>query len=329
MIIGKGVKWSSLVLSSLALAACSLFSSEQDEDKEKEKEKEKIQQGSYNPNFPTGERSIDELSMTGNNPTGQSLRVTTSEQLEKIDNQAEGPVFFTDPDNPDADIEGISVAFEGARQRMSWLTKLSYASKVSRRERLPLIIWFHDSLLSPKSKAMAKDLFETPEFLAWMKGKAIGVRLDSSAGYDESGMQSDKADTQNVRAIRQRYGVKHIPTFVVVSATGEVVEKIDASDGFIAGASLEIREAVAQAQRLYDFHREELKAKGYREWVNARGDRKIFAKLRRFDRSKDIVYLIEESGKPYKLKLFDFSAKDIEYLDALPKKSTTATPRSR
>ncbi len=323
MDVGKSMKWTTLTLIMLAQASCSLFSSESSEDKETQNPE------GYNPNFPTGERSIDEIAMSGNNPTAQSLSVSTSEQLEKIDNQAEGPVFFTDPDNPDADIEGISVAFEGARQRMSWLTRLSHASQVARREKLPLLIWFHDSLLSPKSKAMAKDLFDTPEFLAWMKGKAIGVRLDSSAGFDESGMKSGNAGTQNIRAIRSRYGIKSIPSFVVISATGEVVEKIDASDGFIAGASLEIREAVAKAQSIYDHHRDELKSKGYREWENARGDKKIFAKLRRFDRAKDIVYLVEESGKSYKLNLFAFSAHDIEYLDALPQEKKATKPRAR
>ncbi len=318
------MKQGALALGTLALASCSLFSSEPAEDKAA------AEKAGFDPNFPTGERSIEELAMTGNNAApGQGMSVTTSEELEKIDNHAEGPVFFTDPDNPDADIEGISTAFEGARQRMNWLSKLSSASKLARREKLPLLIWFHDSLLSPKSKAMAKELFDTPEFLAWMKGKAIGVRLDSSAGFDDSGQKSGADETQNVRAIRRRYGVKHIPSFVVISATGEVVDIIDASDGFIAGASLGIRAAIKQAQDIYDHHREELKTKGYREWLNARGDKKIFAKLRRFDRSKDTVYLVEESGKYYKLNLFDFSAKDIEYLDALPQEKKPATRTTR
>ncbi len=302
------------------MSSCSLFTSSTDEDKKQE-------QG-HNPNFPTEQRSLEELAIAGVTPDkSQSLSVSTPEELANIDNEAQGPVFFTDPDNPDADIEGISVAFEGARQRMSWMSKYASAARYARKEKLPLLIWFHDSVISPKSKAMARDLLETPEFLAWMKGKVVGVRLDSSEGFDDMGNKQGSGSTQNIGSLKRRYGIKHLPSFVIISVTGEVVSTIDASDGYLSIASKAIREGVAQAQKIYEFHLDSLREKGYRKWTNSSGSKTLFAKLWRFNRAQDTVYLISDTGRRYKLGLFDFCADDIEYLEALP--AEEANPRQK
>ncbi len=301
-----------LLFAGLTLSSCSLFTSKSEEKKENKP--------AFNPNAPPAEEpSIDDIAMGRQGPQGkQNLTVSTPEELAKIDNQADGPVYFTDPDNPNAEIEGITEAFEGARERARWISKLSTGMRLARQQNLPALLWFHDSMLSPKSKSMARELFETPDFLAWMKGRVIGIRLDSSEGFDDNGFKtSSEAAGQSALSLRRRYGVKKIPGFIVISAEGKIVSRIDASDGFLASANKGIREGVEQAHKLHQFHLDTLRDKGYRNWSNARGTVTIFAKLRKFDRSKDIVYLVEHTGKRRKVKLFDFSAKDIEYLDAL------------
>ncbi len=260
------------------------------------------------------------LGPSDNELGGQNLLVSTSEELEKIDNLAEGPVFFTDPDNPDADIEEIDEAFVGARSRPRWASKLYPAIRYARKKQLPILIWFHDSLLSPASKMMGRDILNKTEFLEWMQDRVIGVRVDGSAGFDESGMKTGETGSINVQALKNRYGVKASPSFVIISANGKVVSIIDASDGFFGSAHVAIKKAVADAQEQYDEYKRGLNKKGYRDWLNARGDTTIFAKLKKFDRSKDTVYLVEYTGQQRRYNLFDFSAKDIEYLDGLDAK---------
>ncbi len=302
-----------LLAACLTLSSCSLFTSKKPEEKKEDKP-------AFDPNAPpTEEPSVDDIAMGRQGPLGkQNLTVSTPDELAKIDNQADGPVYFTDPDNPDAEIEGITEAFEGAREREKWVGKLSTGMRLARQSNLPTLLWFHDSMLSPRSKSMARELFDTPEFLAWMKGRVIGIRLDSSEGFDADGYKtSSEAAGQSVVTLRRRYGIKKLPAFIVISAEGKIVSKIDASDGFLSAANKGIREAVEQAHKLHQHHLNTLREKGYRDWTNARGTMTIFAKLRKFDRNKDIVYLIEHTGRRRKVKLFDFSAKDIEYLDGL------------
>ncbi len=303
-----------LLLGSLTLSSCSLFSSEKEDKKAEEKP-------AYDPNKPQREATVDELALSGGQSAAQgsqSLSVSTPEELAKIDNQAEGPVFFTDPDNPNAEIEGITEAFEGASERAFWTSHLSKGIRYARSKNMPTLIWFHDSMLSPKSKGMARDLLETPEFLAWMKGRVVGVRLDSSAGFDANGYKTDGGSgSQNILSLRRRYGIKKIPAFVIISPQGERVSTVDASDGFISAASQGIRSGVAQAQKMHRHYLEQLREKGYREWSNSRGTFSVFAKLKKFDRKKDLVYIVEHTGKRRRIKLFDLAAADIEYLEAL------------
>ncbi len=290
------------------LSSCTLFSPSGEDEKKKEK----------NENAGAGSDAF--LGPSNNELGGQNLVVTTSEELEKIDNLAEGPVFFTDPDNPDADIEEIDEAFVGARSRPRWASKLYPAIRYARKKQLPILIWFHDSLLSPESKTMAREILNKKEFLEWMQDRVIGVRVDGSAGFDESGMKTGETSSINVQALKNRYGVKASPSFVIISANGKVVSIIDASDGFFGSAHVAIKKAVASAQEQYDAYKNGLKKKGYRDWVNSRGDTTIFAKLKKYDRSKDRVYLVEYTGQQRRYNLFDFSAKDIEYLEGLSAK---------
>lgn len=70
-------------------------------------------------------------------PTATSYNVNTSEELAKIDNGAEGEVYFTDPDNPDKEIEGITAAFESTRSGNAWMTDYGRALRFARREGRP------------------------------------------------------------------------------------------------------------------------------------------------------------------------------------------------
>ena len=63
----------------------------------------------------------------------EELQDVLYEELEKIDNGAEGEVYFTDPDNPDAEIAGITAAFEARRNGNGWLDNYGTATRLAHR----------------------------------------------------------------------------------------------------------------------------------------------------------------------------------------------------
>lgn len=245
----------------------------------------------------------------------ETMKVTTEEELKKVDNGAEGELIWTDPDNPDADIPGLTAAFENRRKGNGWLNNLGRGIKLAKYEGRPLLIWFHNSVTSPKSKQLAAHLLETEKFNIWCKDRIIRVKLDGGAGMDETGGDNARYSTGSITNLARRYGLQHIPALVVINPRGKICTRIDGYRGFLAEVETQLVHGVEQAEQSYATYKKELMGRGYRDWTSRRGE-KLFAKLQRYDDKKGVVYLREPGGRVSRTRLERFCKADVNYLDA-------------
>ncbi len=247
-------------------------------------------------------------------PNAVNYNVSTSEELAQIDNGAEGEVFFTDPDNPDKEIEGITNAFENRRGGNGWMEDYGRAVRFAHRECRPLIIWFHDSVISPKSKELGEALLDSPDFNEWCKDRVTRVRLDSGASIDDATRDHARYSRSAINRLSLRYGLNRKPALAVVSPTGKLVVGIDGYNGFVQEVEMLLKRGVEDCEKEIDAMRAKLSERGYRTWNSARGNMTLFAKLQRFDEKNDMVYLRQYGGKISRTKLKRFCAEDRAYI---------------
>lgn len=286
------------------LASCSVLQQqneeEQDEKIPRPEDEGKPKMGWEDPVMP----GMNPL-LTGGavDPNAQSYNVSTSEELEKIDNGAEGEVFFTDPDNPDAEIEGITAAFEAKRHGNGWLESYATATRLANRECRPLIIWFHDSVVAPKSALLGEELLDTPEFNEWCRDRVVRLKLDSGASIDDRTRSTAKYSRNAIERLARRYGLRKRPALAVVSPRGQFVVGIDGYNDFIQQIEVLLKEGVVNAEKEMDEYREKLSSKGYRTWSTTTGKVTLFARLQRYDEEHQMLYLKEYGGRITRVKL--------------------------
>ena len=248
-------------------------------------------------------------------PNAQSYNVSTSEELEQIDNGAQGEVYFTDPDNPDAEIEGITNAFETLRSGNVWLSNYGRATRYAHRECRPLIIWFHDSVIAPKSAELGVNLLETPEFNEWCRDRVVRVKLDSGADLkDHQPGATARYSREAIERLARRYGLRKRPALAVVSPQGKFVLGIDGHDDYTHRVDALLKEGVIKAEQEMEEYREKLRPKGYRTWTSATGEISLFGKLQRYNDKKQLVILKEYGGKITRVKLQRLCKEDREYV---------------
>lgn len=262
-----------------------------------------------------GEETGNPLLPNKGDPSAVNYNVSTSEELEKIDNGAEGEVFFTDPDNPDKEIEGITAAFESRRNGNGWMSDYGRAIRFAHRENRPLLIWFHDSVISPKSSRLGEQLLDTPRFNAWCKDRVVRVKLDSGASIkDEATTAGARYSRNAIDSLALKYGLRKRPAIAVISPRGKFIIGMDGYNGYLQEVDDIIRQGVEKAEEDMEAYRAKLEPKGYRTWHSALGDMSLFAKLQRFDESKQLVYLKEYGGRITRTKLSRFSQEDVDYI---------------
>lgn len=312
--------WFSLLSAALLLASCAGTKPEDPKPKAQELDPQRRAMG-FQDEVP-GLNPL--LPHQHGDPNAQQYNVRTSEELAAIDNGAEGEVFFTDPDNPDKEIEGIVAAFENRTGINGWMENYGKACYYARRECRPLIIWFHDSVISPKSNQLGEHLLDSKEFNEWCKDRVVRVRFDSGATIDERRTNA-RYSRRYIGKIAARYGLSKTPALAVLSPMGDLMVGIDGYDGFIQRTEALLKDGVIRAEREIDEKRVELEKKGFRTWSAARGDATIFAKLQRYSKSNDMVYLREYGGRVTRIRLRNLSRIDAEYVqenaDKLRKKS--------
>ncbi len=252
-----------------------------------------------------------------------NYNVKTTEELEKIDNGAEGEVYFTNPDNPEEEIAEITAAFENRRQGNGWVNDYGRGLRLARRDCRPIIIWFHDSLTSPKSRALGTQLLETPEFSEWCKDRVVRIKLDAGASLDERTKDNSRYSMRSINGLARRFGLTRKPALAVISANGKVTTTIDGFDDFVAGVEIDLKAGVNQAEKEFAAYKKTLEKRGYRTWHAARGGKDIFARLQRFDEQKQVVYLCEYGGRVSRTPLSRFCKADMDYLDGLAREASS------
>lgn len=259
------------------------------------------------------------------NPNAINMQVTSEEELKKVESSTEEEeIIWTDPDNPEASIAELNAVFENKRQGNGWLSNYGQALNFSRRQGLPLIIWFHDSITSPKSKTLGRELLETDQFNDYCQDRVIRVKIDSGAAIDDSGAKSSRYTLSAINRLARKYGIDRRPGVVVVSPHGgKVTARVNGMSDFIYDVHTEIEHGVEQAEKDYAQYKTKLRAQGYRDWTERRGKSTLFAKLMRFDKKNNFVYLKEPGGRVTKTRLESFSKDDIQYLDAISRDAST------
>lgn len=254
-----------------------------------------------------------------NNPNAINMQVTSESELKNVEGSTdESEIIWTDPDDLEANMDELNAVFENKKQGNGWLTNYGRALKLSRRQGLPLIIWFHDSITSPKSKALGKDLLETEEFDSFCKDRVIRIKIDSGAAIDDSGQKSSRYSLSAINRLARKYGIDRRPGIVVITPHGgKITARINGMSNFIYDVHAELVNGVEKAEEEYAKHKLTLKAKGYREWTNRQGTVTLFAKLMRFDKKNNYAYLKDPGGKVTKIRLESFSKDDIRYLDSI------------
>lgn len=246
-----------------------------------------------------------------------NYNVSTSEQLESIDNGVSEELIWTNPDDPDADIPALTEAFANRRNGNAWQSDMGYAIKLARQNELPLIVWFHDSVVSPASNALGKEYLNTKEFNDWCNGRVIRLRLDSGESLNDATAGSARYNFKEINALQRRYGLTKKPSLAIITPSGKIVERIDGFDGFLNGFIRDLQNGVKMAENEYKEYKENLRARGFREWRPARGGRSVFAKFVRYDAQRKLVYLKEGGGRISSTRLSAFCREDIDYLMSL------------
>ncbi len=309
--------WLLAPLLCLLLGSCSLW---QDAPEEESKPKDAAADAALN-------QEMNPLLLSGGDVSGENYNVSTPEELAKIDNGAEGELYFTDPDNPEADISGISNAFERRRSGNQWISNYLGGLRLARKEGLPIIIWFHDSVISPKSKLVARELLKTEEFDQWSEGKVVRICLDSGLSMDEMNAGGAARDNQvTIQRLSQRYKVHKKPSFVIISASGRVVTRIDGYDGYINQLALSLKAGVKAAEEDFDPYRDRKRHQGYRDWHSRDETQSIFAKAMRYDSKNQVLYMRDYTGRQLKSPLDSFSPADRDYIEQRHQQAKRSSP---
>jgi hypothetical protein len=216
----------------------------------------------------------------------------------------EDEIVFTDPDNPDATLPELSSILTAPKRRGPWEESETIARQRAAREGKPLLIWFTDSARSPMCKAIAQELFNTPDFEKWASEKIIRLRVDGNVRANElvkdQNLSIDEANSREidlanyVARMKKTYKVLGMPSLYMLNPSGEVIGRYR---GYKRGDAEYtwglFKQAESVSANAYKAWRTGLEKKGYREWSD-RKDRKVFARLTSY--SQGTLILIEPDG---------------------------------
>ena len=211
----------------------------------------------------------------------------------------EDEIVFTDPDNPDAKLPELSTLL-AAPKRGPWEISETIAKQRAAREGKPLLIWFTDSARSPMCKALAQELFATPEFEKWAAEKLVRLRIDVQQQVTDPELTLDEKNTNLVEIkdyvarLKKQYKALGYPSVFLLNPSGEVIGRYR---GYKRGQAEyfwgQLKHGEAVSTTAYQSWRAGLEKKGYREWQD-RMQRKVFAKITGY--SNGTVTLIEPDG---------------------------------
>ncbi len=197
---------------------------------------------------------------------------------------------WTDADNS-AELPELQELMAMGPQKDPWLRSETEALRESRRSGKPLLIWFTDSVNSPASKTLGEKLFTTSEFQDWAEKNVVRMVVDMNQG---SNIDDAVRKKLYARQLKKKYNARGFPCLVVVSPSGEVIERYTGyrrgKEDFVFG---QLKQGVALGIESRNAWKTSLAKKGYRNWSDGKGH-EVFAKLGAYKEGK--LILVEPDG---------------------------------
>lgn len=136
-------------------------------------------------------------------------------------------------------LAGSALCLACAAQEAEWLTDLTKAKDKARADKKMVLIDFNGSDWCPPCKALRKDVFSSPLFVAYAKTNLVLVDIDFPV-HKEQTEELKKAN----QALAEKFGVEGYPTVVVLSTDGNELKKETGYSGQSA------KEFIAELERL-------------------------------------------------------------------------------
>lgn len=209
-------------------------------------------------------------------------------------------LFFTDPDDPYADIKEIDEAFAAARDRkFNWHQSYQTALREARRNGKPILIWFHDSRNSPSSISLGQEVLSKSDFDAWAKNNLVRIRYDRSERFNpEPGQTANEVSKKELYVKRafEHFGVRGTPALVMLTPDGQYITTLK---GYKSGNNRMMIDQIRHNARIGVKQHEDLKKRlsgtGYRTWTGT-NKTTIFALPVKFDEQSRTVWFKEYDG---------------------------------
>jgi hypothetical protein len=197
----------------------------------------------------------------------------------------EEEIVFTDPDNPDAPLQGLDTPLSSAKRRGPWESSPSLAKRRSVREGKPLLIWFTNSQSSPTCRQLSAELFSSTDFESWAAEHVVRLKVDANVRVDDANLSMEQSSRLTdrrrdaVQGLRKHFRVSGNPTLVLVTPGGETVGRYR---GYTKGDAEflwgRIKHGESVCVRKHEAWIAGLRSKGYRDWKDRNG-KSVFARL--------------------------------------------------
>lgn len=235
--------------------------------------------------------------------TEDMLRIASPENL-----------IFTDPDDPYADIKELDEAFAAARDRKyNWHQSYQTALREARRSGKPILIWFHDSVNSPTSISLGREILTKSDFDSWATNNIVRIRYDKSERFPrEPGQTADEVSKKElyVKKAFDHFGVKGTPALVMLTPDGQYITTIK---GYKSGNNRVMLEQIRHNAAIGVKQNADLKKRlagaGYRSWTGKNGV-SIFALPVKFDEKSRTVWFKEYDGTTTKTDISQLNPDD-------------------
>jgi thioredoxin-related protein len=235
---------------------------------------------------------------------GGNARVDINEVLRSYNPE---DLVWTNPDDADAELPEFQSLMEARPAKQVWQQSDTEAVRESKRSGKPLIIWFTDSSgRCPACQTLSNNLLSRSDFEEWASGRV--VRLVVDLGVKGRTIEDDTRKKLYVRGVKERYGVRGLPTLMVLAPSGDVIGRYKSyrkgQEDFIWG---QLKQGVALADERQAGWKKTMEKKGYRDWSDGKG-RVVFAKLIRYHEGE--LVLVEPDGQKLRTHEKSLSAGD-------------------
>ncbi len=202
-------------------------------------------------------------------------------------------------DDPDALADGFDRLKEPRDQLDNGIWWRSGADAIAKAQRTnrPLLMWMANSSAGALDRALDDEVFSTEEFRKLMDDRLVGLKIDFG--------DRDVMASAYYRNLRERYKPRGAPTLILVLPDGTEETRYIGyrkNKGTPKGWVQRLEADVDQAEKSYERWMSSLRASGYREWHDKKGNA-FFARALRLDREQKNVWLIDRYRQKYRVPL--------------------------